>query len=83
MIENLRFRGADLDDRPMPREGERGGLVGPRSAEDEVVVAVNQDADHFLGALHWQAGDGVTQARWYTIRYLLPGIGSIHIPGQS
>jgi len=41
---------ADLDYRPMAGEGEGGGVVGWRAAEDEVIVAVYEDAYHFCFA---------------------------------
>src|ERR1700676_2478761 len=51
LFEGGRLLIADLDDGPVPRESHCGRFIWYRSAQDEVVVAVHQDADHTVANL--------------------------------
>jgi hypothetical protein len=46
LAERGRFLLTDLDDGPMAGQGDGGLFIGRRPAQDEVVVSVDQDADH-------------------------------------
>jgi hypothetical protein len=45
-IQSVRRRSADSNDGPMASEGQCGRIVGPGAAQDEVIVSVDQNADH-------------------------------------
>ena len=51
LFEGGRLLIADLDDGPVPRESHCGRFIWYRSAQDEVVVSVHQDADHTVANL--------------------------------
>jgi hypothetical protein len=46
LAEGRRCLLTDLDDGPMACQGDGGFFIGQRPAEDEVVVAMDQDANH-------------------------------------
>src|SRR4029077_11645080 len=48
----------DLNDGPMPSQGKGSGSIRLRPANDEVVLAAHQDADHSVSALETRVGHG-------------------------
>src|ERR1700730_18428488 len=51
LAERRGFCLTDLDDGPVPHQRQCGGFVGCRPGQNEVVVSVDQDADHSFSSL--------------------------------
>src|ERR1700722_5529815 len=60
LAEKRGFFLTDLDDGPVPRQCQCGCFVRCRAGQDEVVVSVDQDADHSFSSLQARIGNGVT-----------------------
>ena len=54
------FRLTDLDDGPVPHQRQCGGFVWCRPGQNEMVVSVDQDADHEFSSLQARIRNGVT-----------------------
>src|ERR1700737_3028617 len=69
LAERQRFLLSNVNDGPMPCEGDGRLFIWQRPAQDEVVVPMHQDANHFVSSLQAQVSRATARGVFFRVRW--------------